>query len=362
MTSTTLLLAQSDIHQVLRAAGRDQVMDRMIERLHTAFVAADVGRAVTPARQGFLTGTDRTGVLEWMPHHDPGQAITIKTVSYAPMNPVKFGLPTILGTIARFDDETGHMVGLCDGVLPTAVRTGAASAVATRLFAHPESKVVGLIGAGAQAVTQLHALSRVLDIETVLVYDTTPKHSASFSQRVGFLGLDIRVVPLEELEARADVICTATSVDVGQGPVLQGHDLREHLHINAIGADLPGKFEVPSHVLKNAFVCPDHFEQALREGECQQVESDDLGPSLPSVCANPRLAKGAQDGLSVFDSTGFALEDHVAFDVFHEFARHYGIGRRVNLESVSSDSHNPYGDAFEELPAGGAVQQLAAQH
>ncbi|MEU9850936.1 ornithine cyclodeaminase family protein [Streptomyces sp. NPDC047985] len=362
MIPTTLLLAQSDVHQILRAAGRDQVMDRMIERLHEAFVAYDTAEDATPARQGFLTGKERTGVLEWMPHHDSGQAITIKTVSYAPMNPARFGLPTILGTIARFDDETGHMVGLCDGVLPTAVRTGAASAVATRLLAHPDSKVVGLIGAGAQSVTQLHALSRVLDIEEVLVHDTAADHSASFAERAGFLGLDISVVPLAELEARADVICTATSVDVGQGPVLDGRNLREHVHINAIGADLPGKFEVPSQVLKNALVCPDHVEQALREGECQQLDTDGLGPSLPGVCANPRLAKGAQDGWSVFDSTGFALEDHVAFDVFHEFARQYGIGWQVQLESVPGDSHNPYSGADDEPAADIIAQSLAAQH
>ncbi|MFJ8113208.1 ornithine cyclodeaminase family protein [Streptomyces sp. NPDC096132] len=351
MAATTLLLTQSDIYRILRQAGRDQVMDLMIERLRTAFAAADSGRAVTPARQGFLTGTDRTGVLEWMPHHDPGHAVTIKTVSYAPMNPTRFGLPTILGTIARFDDETGHLVGLCDGVLPTAVRTGAASAIATGLFAHPDSRVVGLIGTGSQAVTQLHALSRVLGIETVLVHDTASEHSASFAHRARFLGLDITVVPLAELESRADVICTATSVDVGEGPVLEGRDLRDHLHINAIGADLPGKVEVPAQVLRNAFVCPDHVDQARREGECQQLDFHEIGPTLPSVCADPQLARGARESLSVFDSTGFALEDHVAFDVFHELALTYGLGRHVDLESVSDDSHNPYGDAFDDIPA-----------
>lgn len=361
MTPETLVLGQSDIHRIVRLAGRDRIMDEMVERLHAAFVAAAEGRTSTPARQGFLTGRHRTGVLEWMPHHDPGTAVTIKTVSYAPENPGLFGLPTILGSIARFDDETGHMLALSDGVLPTAIRTGAASAVATRLLAHPESRVVGLIGAGAQAVTQLHGLSRVLPVEEVLVHDISAGHAASFRQRAEFLGLDVRVVSLEEVETRADVICTATSVDVGCGPVLTGKGLKPHVHINAVGADLPGKIEIPLAVLKDAFVCTDHLEQAQREGECQQLALEDIGGTLPELCSDPSTAVSARTSRSVFDSTGFALEDHVAFDVFYEFAQHFGVGQRIHLESVPADALNPYGDAAHELTAAAPVGLTAAR-
>ncbi|MFD8368995.1 ornithine cyclodeaminase family protein [Streptomyces hygroscopicus] len=361
MSPETLLLGQSDIHRILHLAGRDQVMDLTIERLREAFVAADAGRSVIPARQGFLTGSDRTGVLEWMPHHDPGRAVTIKTVSYAPVNPAKYALPTILGTIARFDDETGHLLAVSDGVLPTAIRTGAASAVATNLLAHPDSRAVGMIGTGAQAVTQLHALSRVLGIETVLVTDIDPEHSSSFRERAAFLGLTVEVVPLAELEAEADVICTATSVDVGEGPVMRGTDLKNHLHINAIGADLPGKVEIPLHVLRKAFVCPDHPEQAHKEGECQQLVPDEVGPTLLELCADPALAHAMQTSRTVFDSTGFALEDHVAFDVFYELAQYHGVGDRVRLESVSRDSLNPYGDMTEALAGAVSLDALTTR-
>lgn len=338
----TLVLGQSDIHRIVGLAGRDRIMDELIERLRGAFLAARSGRTVTPARRGFLTGTRRTGVLEWMPHHDVGSAITIKTVSYAPENPAVFGLPTILGSMARFDDETGHLLALSDGVLPTAMRTGAASAVATGLLAHPESRVVGLIGAGAQAVTQLHALSRVLRIDEVLVHDVDEEHSRSLPDRVKFLGLDVRVATPDDIESRADVICTATSVDVGQGPVLPGTGLRPHVHINAIGADLPGKVEIPVAVLKDAFVCPDHLEQAQREGECQQLAPEDIGPNLLELVSDPSRAQPRRFSRTVFDSTGFALEDHVAFDVFYDYAQRFGVGQRVSLESVPSDALNPY--------------------
>ncbi|MFE2181909.1 HAD family acid phosphatase [Streptomyces sp. NPDC059455] len=94
----------------------------------------------------------------------------------------------------------------------------------------------------------------------------------------------------------SDIICTVTSVGVGDGPVLQGERLRPHVHINAIGADLIGKYEVPRSVLKSAFVTRDHRGQALREGECQQLDESDLGPELPELCAALALAEARRDG------------------------------------------------------------------
>ncbi|BBJ38348.1 hypothetical protein SSPO_010660 [Streptomyces antimycoticus] len=118
--------------------------------------------------------------------------------------------------------------------------------------------------------------------------------------------------------------------------------LDEPVHINAIGADLIGKYEVPLSVLKSAFVTPDHQGQALREGECQQLDQSELAPELPVLCADPALAEGRREQLTVFDSTGFALEDHIAFDVLLELAEEAGIGDRVQLEHLPEDALNPY--------------------
>ncbi|GAA1964906.1 ornithine cyclodeaminase family protein [Kitasatospora viridis] len=341
----TLLLSSADIHRLVLEVGRDRFMDRMIERLESAFRTAAPDGSGTPPRAGFTTGTERTGVLEWMPHHEPGLAATVKLVSYAPANPVRHGLPTILGTLLRIDDETGHLVAVADAALPTAIRTGAASAVATRLLARPDSATVGLVGAGAQAVTQLHALSRVLDIREVLVHDTDPVHRRSFPQRASFLGLPVREAEPAELEAAADVICTATSVEVGAGPVLRGDRLKDHLHINAVGADLPGKVEVPLPVLRAAYVSPDHLGQARREGECQRLDEREIGATLPELLRAPQLARGLRDSRTVFDSTGFALEDHVALDVLIALAELHGVGERVRLEAGPADPLDPYSTA-----------------
>ncbi|MEV7796372.1 hypothetical protein AB0O68_30980 [Streptomyces sp. NPDC087512] len=209
-----------------------------------------------------------------MPHHDPGRSITIKTVAYTPSNPSTYQLPTIIGSLTRYDDVTGSLLAVCDGILPTSIRTGAASAIASRLLARPDSRVLGLVDAGTQAATQAHVFSRVFPLEQILVYDIEPAHAASFSDRVDLLDLDIRVVELAELETAADIICTVTS-----------------------GADLIGKFEVPVPVLKSALVTPDHRAQALREGECQQLDEADLGPDLMALCADPETASRYRDSV-----------------------------------------------------------------
>ncbi|MEU3838469.1 ornithine cyclodeaminase family protein [Streptomyces sp. NPDC028635] len=339
----TWILDRRDVAAVTAAVGRDALMDRVIERLTEGL--CDIGqgrRQLSPPRGGFERSEPVPGILEWMPHRDPGDSITIKTVAYSPGNPTRFGLPTIIGTVARYDDTTGALTALMDGVLLTAVRTGAASAVASRLLARPDSRTLGLVGAGAQAVTQLHALSRVLPLERVLVWDTDPGHLESFARRAAFTGVTVQRADPDLIMAESDVVCTATSVAVGQGPVLPDRAHRPHLHINAVGADLVGKTELPLPLLRRAFVTADHPGQALREGECQRLTAAETGPGLGRLAAEPQLAHARRDGLTVFDSTGFALEDALAMEVFLEVAAEYALGSRLSLEHHPSDAVDPY--------------------
>ena len=161
-----------------------------------------------------------------------------------------------------------------------------------------------------------------------------------------FLGLGVEVVPVAVLEAAADTICTVASVGAGAGPVLPGERLLPHAHVNAIGADLIGKCEVPLHVLKSAFVTTDHRGQALRDGESQHLVESDPGPDLMGLCADPSLAERHRDGPTVFDSTGFALEDHIAFGVLLEPANDAGIGDYVRMEHLPEAALAPYAFAW----------------
>jgi alanine dehydrogenase len=339
----TKILCQRDIKRILSVVGRDVMMDRLISELQRGF--ARLGRGETdepPPRTGFARRGDVPGVIEFMPHRAAGVGVTMKTVSYSPQNFERFRLPTIVGTLSRLDDDSGSLVALADAGIITAMRTGAVAAVATGLLARPRSTTLGLIGAGAQAVTQAHGLSRVLRLERILVSDIEPEHAKSFADRVGFLRLPVEVADAATVTAAADVLCTVTSVPVGGGPVMPAGPRPGHLHVNAIGADEQGKTELPRALLDDAFICVDHPGQARAEGEFQQLPDRELGPSLAELCSAPGTAAAHRESLSVFDSTGSAFADHIAFDVLLGFAEELGLGRKMAIESTPEDVLDPY--------------------
>jgi ornithine cyclodeaminase/alanine dehydrogenase-like protein (mu-crystallin family) len=355
----TLILSDEDVRSIALQVGLDALMDELIRRLTSAFESFSPHNTLVPARDGFLYEQPHVGLLEWMPCMTLGGRATIKVVSYHPANTKLLTLPTILSTIGAYDTSTGHLECLMDGTLLTAIRTGAASAVATGLMAAPESTTLGMIGTGAQAVTQLHALSRILDLREVLIYDLDPEAMASFPDRARTFSsrLPIRPASLERIVSTADVICTATSVGIGEGPVFDGFEPKPWAHFNAVGSDFPGKIELPADILRRSFVCPDFRDQAIREGECQQLDPDAIGPNLYEVVQRQESHGFLRHQLSVFDSTGWALEDHVALHLFMEYATELGLGVRAQVESIPEDAVNPYHFARNGVPDARRVRE-----
>ncbi len=181
------------------------------------------------------------------------------------------------------------------------------------------------------------------------MWDTDPAHLASFARRAAFTGVPVEAADPARIAAEADIVSTATSVAVGAGPVLPDAAHREHLHINAVGADLVGKTELPLTWLRRSFTVADHPEQARREGECQRLDAADPVTGLAELVADPRRAEDRRDGLTVFDSTGFALEDALAMEVFLEVAAEHGLGSRMSIEHHPADALDPY--ALQPAPA-----------
>lgn len=346
-TKKTLVLSSSDIQEILRHFGIDWTMMTLIERLNVAITNYDPQKVSIPVRSGFHYEKPEPGLIEWMPIYnqgDQGGKVLIKVVGYHPSNPAKLNLPTIISTISEYDTNSGHLSALIDGVLATALRTAAASAVASKMMAKPTSSVLGLIGCGTQAVTQLHAIALCFKIQRVLFYDIDPEASASFRKRCSALNLDIDFVntSIEEIVKNSDILCTATSIDIGAGPLFSNIETKPHLHINAVGSDFPGKVEIPLELLQKSFVCPDFKEQAIVEGECQQLDQKDIGAGLAELVQNPDKYSYLRDERTVFDSTGWALEDKVVMNFFLDCAQELGLGQELEIEYRSSDTRNPY--------------------
>lgn len=341
----TLVLSVGDIRLIVEHVGLNGLMDEMIVRLTQAFEQFDPTKTVVPVRTGFSYDRPHVGLVEWMPLFEKHRQIVVKAVGYHPQNPSLHSLPTVLSTVSAYDPASGHLAAVIDGTFLTALRTGAASAIATQHLASPSSQILGLIGAGAQAVTQLHGLSRCFDLTQVLIFDSDGAVSQSFSERIACLGLDhlvIRQAEMTDIVATADILCTATSVNVNNGPVFPDQNLKPWLHVNAVGADFPGKFEVPLSLLDRSFVCPDFRDQAIREGECQQLKDlTKIGAELSNIVKNPDQYRHHQQQPTVFDSTGFALEDQVAMNMLLDYATELDIGTLVELESAA-EAQNPY--------------------
>jgi L-lysine cyclodeaminase len=206
----TLVLSSLDIQEILRHFGLDWTMMTLVDRLGIAINNYNPQRSSIPIRSGFHYENPEPGLIEWMPLYnqdEQGGKVLIKVVGYHPSNPGKFDLPTIVSTISEYDTNSGHLSALIDGALATAIRTGAASAIASKLMAKPSSSVLGLIGCGTQSVTQLHAISLCFKIERVLFYDIDSNASSSFEKRCSALNLDIDFVStsIEEIVRNSDI-------------------------------------------------------------------------------------------------------------------------------------------------------------
>ncbi len=343
----TLLLDAPSLTELVQRVGLQTLMRDLITRMNRSLRSMDSGSFDIPVRDGFDYQLPRTGLVEWMPLHELGKTVTIKIVSYHPANPATTGLPTILSNVSCYDVASGHLMALMDGSFLTALRTGAASAVASQVLARPDSSTLGIVGCGAQAVTQLHALSSVFPIERVVIFDVERAAMQSFADRCqSFLDATCEIQHANAPEIvvlHADILCTCTSVDAHGGPVFSERaTTQQHLHINAVGSDFPGKTELPRRLLEQSLVCPDFKSQALREGECQQLEVAEIGPELRELVRDAAAHKSHRERLTVFDSTGWALEDHIAASMLIEHAQAMNLGRFVQIESTSQDPRDPY--------------------
>ena len=340
----TIVLSQLDIQTIVLEIGVDRLMDELIASLDEAFRSFDPRQTSVPVRDGFNYSSPRSGLLEWMPLLQAGEHVLMKMVGYHPRNPDLSGIPTILSDFSLYNATTGQLEAVVDGTLLTAFRTGAASAVASRFLGRPDSCVVGLIGCGAQAVTQLHALTRVFDIQRVCFFDTDFAAMDSFEQRCRlFVGdAEFELSSIEEILERSDIISIATTIDVGAGPVFDDVPTKEHLHINAVGSDFPNKFELPLSLLKRSFVTPDVRGQAEVEGECQQLVPSDISEELYQLMQRSDSSPQLKQCLTVFDSTGWVLEDYVVTKLFLEHARRLGVGTEVWMGTRSTDPKSPY--------------------
>ena len=315
----TLLLDPNDVAE-------NAYLPEVIVAVEEAFAAYQRGDVQMPAKS-YIDLPQYEGDFRSMPAYmraDDWEAAAIKWVNSHRSNPEKHNLPTVIGTVIYSDPVTAFPLSIMDGTTLTRKRTGAAAAVATDHLAVADAASLGIVGAGVQSYTQLEAISEVREIETVVVADRNETAIERFVDRFED-EFDVRGGTIAEA-AGCDVLSTVTPVEE---PIVPADAVGEHTHINAIGADAPGKHELTNAILTAADIVIDDYEQCTHSGEINVpwsqglLSDDDLYGALGKVVTDElpgRGEPGGPEGVTVFDSTGLAIQDVAAAHVVYEHA------------------------------------------
>jgi ornithine cyclodeaminase/alanine dehydrogenase-like protein (mu-crystallin family) len=257
------------------------------------------------------------GEALFMPVHLPDdRRLGLKVVTLFPGNPKK-GLPVIHALVLVLNGETGAPLAVMDGEVLTALRTGAASGLATDLLAPESARCAAVVGAGVQGRTQLEGVCAVRPVERALVLDQDPARAEAFAARMEqALGLPVRPVQESAALHEADVICTATP---SASPVFEDRDIRPGCHINAVGSYRPDMCEIPADTVARARVVVDSLESCLKEAgdliqpmKTGRIEQAHMGTELGEIAAGLRTGRTAPEEVTLFKSVGNAVQDLAA--------------------------------------------------
>ena len=253
-----------------------------------------------------------------------------------PENSVRFGLPTIQGVIVLCDADNGTPLAVMDSRDITSLRTAAATAVAAKYLAQPDSRSATVCGCGTQGRVQLKALSRIRQLETVFAFDKSADQAQRFAHELA-ADLEISVTPVGDLAAavrKSDICVTCTT---SQQPLLSLGDVGPGTFIAAVGADNPQKQELHPALMAQNKIVVDILEQCAVMGdlhhalESGQVTRADVHAELGEVVAGKKAGRESQEEIIIFDSTGMALQDVAAAAILYEKAERMGSGVRLNF-------------------------------
>jgi ornithine cyclodeaminase len=291
-----------------------------------------------------------------MPTSD-GRLYSFKYVNGHPKNTAE-GLLTVTAFGVLADVATGYPLLLSELTVTTALRTAAMSALAAKWMARKESRVMALIGNGAQSEFQAIAFHRMLGIRDVRLFDVDPLATAKLERNLRAMpelsDLTItRTSSSSEACRGADIVTTVTA-DKCNGVILTPPMIRAGMHLNAVGGDCPGKTELHADVLRmpGARVVVEYEPQSRIEGEIQQMPADYPVTEFADVCSGKSPPRTSADQITIFDSVGFALEDYSALRFLHKLANEERNMRQIDLVPVLEDPKDLFGGTL----GGGALR------
>ncbi len=339
-------------------------MIRIVRRKGVSSCIADVARRI---ERDFLRWNEfdksarvachsPDGVIELMPIAD-ARDFAFKYVNGHPRNTLA-GLPTVMAFGVLADVATGAPRLLCELTIPTAIRTAAMSALAARRLARPASRVMAIIGNGAQSEFQAIAFRDLAGIRELRLFDIDPAATAKLVANLAGQDLKVAVCASTADAVRGVDIVTTLTADKQLATIITPDMIEPGMHFNAVGGDCPGKTELHRGALERAAVFVEYEPQSRIEGEIQQMDAGFEVTEFWRVLAGDKPGRTSADQVTVFDSVGFALEDFAALCFVRDAAAELGIGEAIDLVASCADPKNLFGAlgiaAGEKTPPVGA--------
>jgi ornithine cyclodeaminase/alanine dehydrogenase-like protein (mu-crystallin family) len=240
-----------------------------------------------------------------------------KVIANFPGNPSRFGLPTVQGVVALFDAANGVLLALMDSMEITSLRTAAATAVAARYLARTDARTLALLGCGIQGRSHLRALGCVRAIERVYAWDGARERAEAYARDMETeLGCEVvATTSYRDVLERCDMIVTCTP---SRSPLLDAGDASAGTFIAGVGADSEVKQELAPDLLARSTLVVDVLEQCVRFGDLHHaldagvMRREHVHAELAEVVSGRRPGRRSVDEVTIFDSTGTALEDVAA--------------------------------------------------
>jgi len=326
----TLLLSEENVKKLLS-------IEEVMRSVELAFKMKGLGHVQMPCKQ-YLFFRKYNGDLRTMPSYlEDNDVVAVKIVNSHSENRGKFNLPTVIATIILIDPRNGVPLAIMGGTWITDLRTGVAGAIASKYLAKKDPRVIGFVGAGAQAKTQLLShLSFYKNIDTIKVWSRSKEsleEYLEFSKDENVNGNDLISVPnVREAVIDSDIIISTTP---SKEPLILEKWVSRGTHINCIGADAPGKQELDPAILMKSKIVLDDWEQGCHSGEINVplsrglISESDIYGDICEIVAGLKVGRTSSNEITVFTSTGLAVQDAATANIAYKKALKENIGEYI---------------------------------
>ncbi len=311
-------------------------VEELIPVLERAHIQYSTGKAVMPVRL-VVPLPQIQGRITSMPSYlNEDKALGMKVVTFFPNN-LKQNLPQILATVMLFSADTGKMIAAMDGNYITAIRTACVSAMATKALANPESRVLGVLGAGVQARAHIRALTQTRKIAQIKVYDIFEASARQLQESLEKeIGVKIHVVQsAREAVIGADLLVTVTTA---KEPIVKAEWLQPGMHINAVGSHRPDLREIDGATLAGAKIVVDSREAIMAEcGDIllaiqeKAITANSVHAEIGEVLAGKKPGRTSADEITLYKAVGIAIQDVATAHLIYRKALERNVGTNIEV-------------------------------